>query len=194
MSLAETDFKANRAVQYLESTERRHHILELRRRGMNYTQIAEALGNKKKLTEAGLDWEPISVSAKTCATVVKRYLNQLESEEVESRDELRQIENERLDAMMRKWLPRQDSEDAAERARAAAVLLRVHERRARLNGLDAPTRVNVNHSGSIAHELDVNPEEVARAKQSFLTAFGDADVTLDERDIVELPSGDSEDS
>jgi hypothetical protein len=86
--------------------------------------------------------------------------HRLELEESETRDELRQIENERLDAMMRKWLPRQDSKDAAERARAAAVLLRVHERRAKLNGLDAPTRVNVNHSGSIAHELDVDPAEV----------------------------------
>lgn len=172
--LTETDFKADperSGTQQLAAVERRHHILGLRRRGMSYQQISDTLCNREALSQAGLDWEPIQVSAQSCSQIVKRYLHALESEMMETRDELRLLENERLDELLRTWLPR-TKDKGADGARAAAIVLRLMQRRSKLNGLDAPTRVDVNHTGSILHELGVDPEELERQRQSFVTAFG----------------------
>lgn len=170
--LAETDFKAGMSpVHQLESVERRHHILSLRRRGMSYQQISETLANREMLKTAGLDWEPMQVSAGSCAQIVKRYMAKLEVETAETRDELRMLENDRLDDLLRTWLTR-SKDSGVDGARAAAIVLRIMQRRAKLNGLDAPAKLDVNVSGSIMHELGVNPEELERQRQSFMTAFG----------------------
>jgi hypothetical protein len=178
----------------LVAVERRHHVLSLRRRGLSYQQIAETLGSPEQLAAAGLDWEPVKITARGVSALVRRYLNMLERETAESRDELRQLENERLDALYRKWLPKQDSKDPVEATRAAAILLKISDRRAKLNGLDAPTRVDHHHSGSIMHELGVDPVEIQRTEDAFKTAFGDDLETVDAPGYVELPSGDPEDS
>lgn len=195
-ALAETDFKSQNAAEYLEATERRHHILALRRRGMTYAQIAETLGNGDALRKAGLDWEPISVSPATCSGIVKRYLQRMELEEAESRDELRTLENERLDELYRTWITKaRGTESVAPDPKAAIIVLRIMDRRARLNGLDAPSKVNVNLTGSILHELAIDPEELKRERESFLTAWGgEAADVVDATGFVELPSGDSEDT
>jgi DNA-binding transcriptional MerR regulator len=192
-TVAETDFKSERAGAMLESVERRHHILGLRRRGMTYSQISETLASAELLASAGLDWEPVHVSPSSCAQIVKRYLQKLELEESETRDELRTLENERLDELLRTWLPRaRGTGQTPPDPKAAVIVMRLMERRAKLNGLDAPSKVDVNLTGSIMHELAIDPEELERQQESFLTAFGGGDVI--EGTAVELPSGDPEDT
>lgn len=194
-ALTETDFKSHNAAEMLEKTERRHHILTLRRRGMTYAQIAETLGNRDALRRAGLDWEPIHVTPSTCSGIVKRYLQRMELEESETRDELRTLENERLDELYRTWIAKARGTDTVPAdPKAAIIVLRIMDRRARLNGLDAPSKVNVNLTGSILHELAIDPDELARERESFVTAFGgEADEVID-GSYVELPSGDPEDA
>lgn len=182
--MADTDYlatipsDAKEQATFLERHERREAVLTLRRRGMTYRQISETLKTMDP---------PIVVSTQAVAQMVKRALEHAHRVEAESVEELRALENERLDELLAAW----GSKARAGDPKAAAIVLRVSERRAKMNGLDAPTRVEHDHRGSILHELGADPEEVARSREAFQTAFTDtgaADPVL-EAEYEELPNG-----
>lgn len=52
-------------------------------------------------------------------------------------DQMRAVQNEQIDAALQKWMPQMLDLDAT----AAGVVLRIWERQAKLNGLDAPARM-----------------------------------------------------
>lgn len=104
--------------------EREAAILRLRAEGRTFAQIADDLGFS---------------SASTCHRAYRRALDRTVRE---AADELRALESERLDALWRRWFALATDPDNASH-QAARVCLRIMERRARLLGLDAPTRAEV---------------------------------------------------
>lgn len=101
--------------QQISAVERQRQALELRKRGMSYSDIAAAIGYKSP-----------SGAHQAVAHALKKTLR-------EEADGLREMEAERLDALLNAvW-------DKAMRGNKDAVdrVLRIMERRARLLGLDA---------------------------------------------------------
>ena len=83
----------------------------------------------------------------------------------EAAEQLREIEAERLDKLTTAFFPNAVQGDLS----AAAVVLRIMERRARLFGLDAPARHEVAGKDNLAVEVTVMDAESARA--ALLTAL-----------------------
>lgn len=122
-----------------ESAEKTRRCLELRLQGRNLEQIGAAVG---------LDKSNVSRRIKTALADIPR----------EEASELRGVENERLNVMQDAIWARVREGDYAAVDRA----LRISERRSKLNGLDAPQRVDVG-----ARAVDI--EGVTR---DILEAFG----------------------
>jgi len=110
-----------------QAAEREKAAFALRIAGATYAQIAERLG----VTTAGAH------------KIVKRVLERTRAETNEEAAELRRLEVERLDALLLTlWKPATEgSLGAIDR------VLKVMERRARLLGLDAPTRQDITSGG-----------------------------------------------
>ena len=155
----------------LIAVERKQRIVGLRRRGMTYEQIAEVVST-------GADGaEPHGITKSGVAALVKRYLSEVDREASETVEELRALENERLDELLAKWGPLARQGDR----HAAAIVLRISERRAKMNGLDAAQKVEHDVTGSVLHELGVDPDELARQREAFASAFGE---DIPEADVV----------
>jgi DNA-binding transcriptional MerR regulator len=158
----------------LERAERRHRIVRLRKRGMSYEQIAQMLA---KGEDGG---EPWKVARDTVRTIVHRYLDALAHEDSETVEQLRQMENERLDELLLAFGPDARRGDV----KAANVVLRVAERRAKMNGLDAPVKHEHDVRGSLLKELGTDPGEVEREREAWRhAALGD--VTIPDADVID---------
>ena len=122
---------AKSSVRRIRTTEKTLRALELRKRGMNYTQIGEKLGCARN-------------------TACRYVLSELENLADKCREEavhVRDIELQRLDALYLKvW-------EAVEEGDLPAIdrCLRIMERRAKLLGLDAAEKVE--HSGDLVINL-----------------------------------------
>jgi orotate phosphoribosyltransferase-like protein len=106
-----------------EIAERRVKAFELRKKGNNYREIAKELG----------------VSPATIVLDVKAVLNQLAKEQQKEAADYKALELDRLETLQIKmW-------ELAEKGDHGAVdrVLRIMERRARLLGLDAPTKTEI---------------------------------------------------
>lgn len=101
--------------------------LTMRLAGETYRQIGEQLG----------------VTTAAAYKMVRRVLDRTRKAADESAAELRQLEQERLDALLLAlWKPAtQGNQGAVDR------VLRIMERRAKLLGLDAPTKTDVTSGG-----------------------------------------------
>jgi hypothetical protein len=99
----------------LRVRDRMEMALKLRRGGATFHVIAQTMG---------------ICTAAAHGLVSKALVRTLQ----EPADEVRALEVHRLDALWEKWFPRAQKHDKD----AAAVCLRIMERRARLLGLDAP--------------------------------------------------------
>ena len=109
----------------LNALEKQMQALELRKAGVSYARIAEALG-----------YASGSGAHKAVSSALKKTLQ-------EPSDELRMLEIERLDAMLAAiWgSVKQGQYGAQDRA------LKIMERRAKLLGLDAPVKADVTSGG-----------------------------------------------
>ena len=119
----------------LLAADRERRALRLRQQGWSYQRIGDELG----ITQPG---------ALDC---VRRALKKLQEECAEVAEEVRQLELDRLDAMLAGlW-------DGAETGDTAAIdrVLKIQERRARLLGLDAIVKVDVTTSDGIDAPLFV---------------------------------------
>ena len=114
---------AKSSVRRIRTTEKTLKALELRKRGMNYTQIGEKLGCARN-------------------TACRYVLSELENLAERCREEaahVRDLELQRLDALyLKAW-------EAVEEGDLPAIdrCLRIMERRAKLLGLDAAQKVDV---------------------------------------------------
>lgn len=117
-------------------TDRQREVVELRTQGLSFEQIGQHLGISKPAA-----WE--------------RYQAALNNILAESVNQLRDMENQRLNTAQAAIWPKVLEGDIP----ALAGLLRIMERRAKLNGLDMPikTQVEVTH-----YDGDSIDAEVAR--------------------------------
>lgn len=118
---------------------RQHRALELRLGGMQYAAIAEAL-----------DYADKSGPYRAVASLLDR-------QESESAAEHRRIEDMRLDALLAKYWPAAMAGDL----KAAEFVGKLHDRRVKLHGLSAPTKVLV--GGLSQEEFETNVDEDLRA-------------------------------
>lgn len=119
--------------QQITAVERQRKALEMRKQGKAYSDIAAELGYKSG-----------SGAHAAVRTALKKTL-------IEPAEELRQIENARLDAMLAALWTAIEKGDP----KAIAAGVKISERRAKLNGLDEPTGLDVTSGGDrIAIILD----------------------------------------
>jgi len=103
-----------------DAAEKDREALELRNLGWTYQRIADHL----------------SVSVSTAFDRVKRAVRNIPAEAV---DEHRRIEGERMDNLLSTYMPQALAGDV----KSADFVLKVLDRRAKLLGLDAPTKTEV---------------------------------------------------
>jgi hypothetical protein len=119
----------------IERQERRVKVLELRRSGESLRTIATLQ----------------AVSPQTVANDLNHALDELKAHIVDGADRLRALELARLDELTRAyWSQAVDSHDL----KAANLLVRISERRARLLGLDVqPVRPDLDQSGPVVYQV-----------------------------------------
>ena len=105
----------------ITATERRREALDLRRSGLSFEQIGERLG----------------ITRQAAYKHVSKALDKLAEESSDSADKLRALELERLDKLLLGCY----ADAATGDLRAVDRALRIIERRAKLLGLDAPSKI-----------------------------------------------------
>lgn len=119
--------------QQIAAVDKQLKALQLRKEGKPYSEIAKELGYK---------------SGSGAHAAVKGALKKTLQE---GADDLRKLENARLDAMLEALWPSIQNGDA----KAIAAGVKISERRAKLNGLDEPAELDVTSGGGqIAIFLD----------------------------------------
>jgi predicted class III extradiol MEMO1 family dioxygenase len=87
---------------------------------------------------------------------VRRCLGKLEEISTEDAEILRRIEEERLDL----WLQKLEKKIELGGEKAIEIALRIQERRAKLRGLDAPKRLDIEARAAIRQYVGVDVEDV----------------------------------
>lgn len=130
------------------AAERRVQALELRKAGLTYDQIAERIG----------------ISRSQAHGYVTKALNALDAKAAETAEQLRRLEVERIDKMLSGlWLRAVGTRDVPSDPLVVDRVVKLMERRARLLGLDAPAKAQV----ELALESEVN--DIARRLAQVLT-------------------------
>jgi transposase len=125
----------------VKAAELRSEAVELKKAGHTYREIAQALG----------------VSLASAHGYVKQAVADLAEHTLEETEDMRRLENERLEAIQVKlWPERGDP-------KVASVLVQLSRRRAAINGLDRPQKLEV--GGDLGLRVDVSklsPEQQAQ--------------------------------
>jgi hypothetical protein len=131
----------------LEAAERHRQALELRKEGLTFEAIAQRLG-----------YGSVSSAFRAVQRTLRRTLQ-------EPADELRKLELERLDAL---W---ENLWDQRHKPHVVDRLLAIMERRAKLLGLDAPSKIDITHRlREIAAAEGLDPGEVVREAERITRA------------------------
>lgn len=146
--------------------ERRMQAVELRTRGKSYVEIARELG----------------VPAKVAYSIVSGALADLRKACREKTHELRELEVDRLDIIFRRLSDAvfpsvEDGEPVPIDAKLIETILKVMERRAKLLGLDAPTKIAGHDGGPLTmghYVLDGPPKTDEEARRFLQGSLGDA--------------------
>jgi hypothetical protein len=168
----------------LDRVERHVRILKLRRDGLTYDQISQALAR-------GDDGKPpFEITPSGIKSVVGGYVRELTETAREATEELRLIDNERLERMFsRLEIEYHKTKDSKIRGQLIAQQLKVMERHAKLNGLDAPQLHE--HSGSVNVNAIADRAHVEKVDREFRDRFGKADFELPAGDVADLPDEDA---
>lgn len=130
--------------------------LELRMRGYTYPQIAKELG----------------VSLGAAFRSVERGLARLRAENTEQAHQLREIESARLDiAMVQAMRILENSRKPDQRLRAIDRVVKLIDRRARLWGLDAPTKHELTGADGKPVSLEALALNVAGKSEAELAEY-----------------------
>ena len=118
-------------AQQIDTQMRRNFVLDLRKSGATYRQIADAA-----IKRFGADDLPNGYDARYAYQDVARELDKLKAVVGDLAEDVRELEIQRLDALLLALWPQ------ASKGNQGAVdrVLRIMERRSKLLGLDAPTR------------------------------------------------------
>lgn len=145
----------------------RHTIVQLAAKGLDTYSIQMRLAKRREQ-----DGGPVMKTEGEIQSVIDDFLERTAKQDKDTVKRLRAIENRRLDLLMEKL------EDGIEDGKPSAIkaALAISDRRAKLNGLDAPRRVE--HSGEIGHTL-IDREAIEAEAEAFRTQhdpFIDAEV------------------
>jgi transposase len=143
-----------------------------RRRETHQARRAEALS----LVLAGLSYEAVGerlgISKSAAIDMVGRSLDIAETRAV---DEMRAVENARLDrAQAAIWTKVLNGDE-----KAIATFISISQRRSRLNGLDAPTRINLKVSVQAEMEAALNELEAVVLKGEVISRHDETDAERD---------------
>lgn len=123
--------RAATSPELMATAERRLFVLDLRRKGRNYRDIAA-----EALRHFGPDRLPAGWDARYAYKDVARELEQVHGEIQEDAQAIKTLEIERLDSL---WYVMYQKALAGDE-KAVDRCIRIQERRAKLLGLDAPQR------------------------------------------------------
>lgn len=164
----------------LATVEKRHRVLNLRRNGFTYDAISKALANG----EDGK--EPLELSPGYVGRLIADYVAELAESDAETAEVLRTIDNERLERMFQRLELDARRDDPKVRERAISAQLKILDRHAKLNGLDAPTQIEGRLSVNV-HAVG-HAEHVKQVESEFAKRTG-ATIDLPGLAHRELPSG-----
>lgn len=136
------------SVRRIEAVEKRRRALELRKAGATYATIAQTLG--------------FASHAGAYKTVMIAFA-EIKAEHVE---EVRTLELLRLDQMLIAIWPKisEAGVTLADRVRAIDAVLRIMDRRAKMLGIDAPTRVDITDElRRMAHDAGLSDDDTELA-------------------------------
>lgn len=120
--------------------EQRFEALEMRKRGLSYRAIGKKLG----------------CSYSTAYDYIKESLEELRTKTLVSAEQLRELEIQKLDRLEQQMQKGLHSSDLTERAKVAAVVVKITESRRKLLGLDAPQKVEM--SGNLYTVVAASPD------------------------------------
>ena len=128
----------NQTSDLLETAERRAYVFQLRKAGATYAAIVKAAIDK-----FGVDALPNGFDERYAYKDVKRELDHLRKDIADSAAEIIELETQRLDAMLTVLWPQvaKGNQGAVDR------VLRIMERRAKLLGLDKPSKTDLTSDG-----------------------------------------------
>lgn len=157
--------------QQLDTQTRRQFVLDLRKSGATYRQIADAA-----IERFGKDNLPKGWDCLYAAKDVKRELKKVQAVNEKLATDIRALELERLDAMLLALWPkaRKGNESSIDR------VLRIMKRRADLTGIDAPQVIEVHDWREEAQEKGVDVaklfEQYAQSAYDAIVAAGNGAV------------------
>ena len=136
--MTELPSNSRQKSQQLDTQTRRSFVLSLRKSGATYRQIAQAAEQ-----QFGADALPRGWDERYAYNDIARELEKLKTLNSGLTEDVRELEVQRLDELLLSIWPqaRKGNHGAVDR------VLRIMERRARLLGLDAPTRADVTSGG-----------------------------------------------
>ncbi len=141
--------------------EHRNRILTLIRNGASAEQTAELL-----------QADGIDITQEGVKSFVKRYLNKIHTEDALTIEELRVLENERLDRLWSQLAAAARNADGTPNLKVIDRMTRLSERRSKMNGFEAAKRhEHVVYDGLAALGLD--PELVERGRQAWIDSTGE---------------------
>ena len=152
--LAKLDEAPHHLADQLERTELRNRVLTLIRNGATSTQVCEVI---PELT-------PEKVKG-----MVKSYLDKVHTEDALTLEQMRVLENERLDGLWRALTARLHNPDGSLNLKIVDRLTRLSERRSRMNGVEAAKKHEV-YIGNALEVLGVEAEHIERGRQAWLEA------------------------
>lgn len=151
-----------REQEAVAEADKRHAVLALAALGHDGEGIAVRLAKRPK-KQGG----PLLLKANEATKIVQTYLERLAHTDAEAIERLRALENRRLDYLMTKL------EKGIEAGETGAIktAIALSERRAKLNGLDAPRKLQ--HSGKVEHAV-VDRSAIEREEEAFRTQHAPA--------------------
>jgi len=121
------------SIKRIKTQERRKFVLLLRKSGVHYDEIVNAVYNKFKVEDL-----PKGYDERQCCQDVRRELKKLNEATKEETAELRRINNERLDDLLMTYFSKAKNGNI----KAAEIVLKVLDRYGKYNpGLDVPIAV-----------------------------------------------------
>lgn len=146
----------------LNRTEHRNRVLTLIRNGASAEQVSELLATGDP---------PLEVTEQQVKNFVKRYLNRIHTEDALTIEELRALENERLDRLWSQLAAAARLADGTPNLKVIDRMTRLSERRSKMNGFEAAQRhEHVVYDGLAALGLD--PDLVERGRQAWIDSTG----------------------
>ena len=177
----ERDERFWRLSEKVNAVELRSRVLSLVRKGATAQQVSDTLAAGDE--SAGI--EPVELEAKAVGALVRDYLDKVHERDELTLEQLRVLENERLDDL---WLQLQRqlrNADGSLNLKIVDRLTRLSERRAKMNGLDAAQRHEFQFGGGLA-VLGIEEEHLDRARDAFVHAFEKPGVV--DAEVVEAPA------